>query len=216
MTGFSRNYPVLIGSVGWRHRAWQDSYYPADLPPEWQLGYYANEFPVVLVPAAERLDEDCEVEELDLHTVFELQAADAEQARQQLSTLPVTASRSVLLRSTPTVEPARLDALLAALEAEPLVVDFGTDAPAPSLQTVLRRRRIGWCWHGGGQAHGLESGPLGIVRLASDGITPLQLRQILETCLAVADPARRLILLLEGTPPAVATLRQAQTILDLL
>jgi len=41
---------LQIGARGWRHAHWQDSYYPDDLPEEWQLTFYANDFSVVLVP----------------------------------------------------------------------------------------------------------------------------------------------------------------------
>lgn len=40
-----------LGARGWRHASWCGSYYPDDLPEDWQLSYYANEFRVVLVPA---------------------------------------------------------------------------------------------------------------------------------------------------------------------
>ena len=42
---------MKIGARGWRHQQWLGSYYPDDLPEDWQLGYYANNFSVVMVPA---------------------------------------------------------------------------------------------------------------------------------------------------------------------
>jgi hypothetical protein len=36
---------------GWEGSAWLSRFYPPDLPPEWRLTYFANEFPAVLVPA---------------------------------------------------------------------------------------------------------------------------------------------------------------------
>jgi len=43
----------VIGSWGWRHPEWDDDvFYPHDLPREWRLSYYANEFHLVMVPAA--------------------------------------------------------------------------------------------------------------------------------------------------------------------
>ena len=42
---------LKIGARGWRHQKWLGSYYPDDLPEDWQLGYYANNFSVVMVPA---------------------------------------------------------------------------------------------------------------------------------------------------------------------
>lgn len=43
----------IIGSWGWRHSEWKkDVFYPDDLPEEWQLAYYSNEFDVAVVPAS--------------------------------------------------------------------------------------------------------------------------------------------------------------------
>ena len=41
-----------LGSYGWQHAEWNGSFYPDDLPEDWQLGYYANQFSAVLVPQA--------------------------------------------------------------------------------------------------------------------------------------------------------------------
>lgn len=42
---------LVVGTYGWEHSAWLDVYYPDDLPEDWRLGYYANEFGCVVVPA---------------------------------------------------------------------------------------------------------------------------------------------------------------------
>ncbi len=41
---------IRVGACDWQHAHWQGSFYPEDLPEDWQLSYYANEFSVVLVP----------------------------------------------------------------------------------------------------------------------------------------------------------------------
>jgi len=44
---------LRFGTLDWRQSDWSQSYYPEDLPEEWQLGYYANELSAVLLePAA--------------------------------------------------------------------------------------------------------------------------------------------------------------------
>ncbi len=44
-------YPELIvGAYGWDHVDWQGVFYPDDLPEDWRLTYYANEFRSVYVP----------------------------------------------------------------------------------------------------------------------------------------------------------------------
>lgn len=42
---------MYVAAYGWDHAAWSGIYYPDDLPPDWRLAYYANEFRAVVVPA---------------------------------------------------------------------------------------------------------------------------------------------------------------------
>jgi hypothetical protein len=35
---------IRLGGFDWRHAAWQGGFYPDDLPEDWQLTFYANEF----------------------------------------------------------------------------------------------------------------------------------------------------------------------------
>jgi hypothetical protein len=43
---------VLVGAVGWQHRAWQGDFYPKDLPEDWLLSYYNTRFQAVYLPVA--------------------------------------------------------------------------------------------------------------------------------------------------------------------
>ena len=36
--------------VGWEYPEWLDSFFPDDLPEDWRLSYFSNEFSAVLVP----------------------------------------------------------------------------------------------------------------------------------------------------------------------
>ena len=38
-----------MGVCGWDHEHWLGTFYPDDLPEDWRLSYYANEFSTVLV-----------------------------------------------------------------------------------------------------------------------------------------------------------------------
>jgi len=42
---------INLGAYGWLHQDWENSFYPEDLPADWRLGYYSNEFNTVMVPA---------------------------------------------------------------------------------------------------------------------------------------------------------------------
>ena len=41
---------IRIGVCDWDHEHWLGTFYPDDLPEDWRLSYYANEFSAVLVP----------------------------------------------------------------------------------------------------------------------------------------------------------------------
>lgn len=65
---------VLIGAGSWQSPRWEQEYYPDDLPEEWQLSYYANEFSTALIDChrylgAESLDYLAEILE-DCHDEF--------------------------------------------------------------------------------------------------------------------------------------------------
>lgn len=40
-----------IVTTGWELPGWGQAFYPEDLPLDWRLTYFANEFPAVLIPA---------------------------------------------------------------------------------------------------------------------------------------------------------------------
>ena len=48
---------VLVGAVDWRVERWRSEYYPEDLPSDWQLAYYANDFSTVLLDCRNYLDD---------------------------------------------------------------------------------------------------------------------------------------------------------------
>ncbi len=42
---------MIIAPYGWKGEKWQP-YYPDDLPQQWQLDYFSNEFRAVVIPAS--------------------------------------------------------------------------------------------------------------------------------------------------------------------
>ena len=51
------NENLVIGACDWRHKHWSKSFYPEELPSDWCLGFYSNEFETVLVPSSRWQDE---------------------------------------------------------------------------------------------------------------------------------------------------------------
>jgi Protein of unknown function DUF72 len=64
---------INVGAYGWLHPHWENNFYPEDLPADWRLGYYSNEFNTVLVPAFywhQQHLADCEALLDDVHPEF--------------------------------------------------------------------------------------------------------------------------------------------------
>lgn len=58
-----------------RHDAWTGAFYPDDLPEDWQLAYFSNEYGAALVPAARWLGQDPAVAGIwaeDVHDGFRI------------------------------------------------------------------------------------------------------------------------------------------------
>ncbi|MDZ7662261.1 hypothetical protein [Thiohalophilus sp.] len=219
MTG--QTHRILIGSCGWQHEGWQDSYYPADLPSEWRLGYYSNEFPLAVVTERERAQaEDLPGEMADCREdlwvlVSVTNDAGLESAVDLLQQLP--RQGGVLLQVDPAAcrDPdAWLAQIAPRLNGQPLCVD-----PVRLLneawRDALRARSIGWSWNSHSDADGLALGPLAVIRVDGD-CSARQLRDYLEAGLAVSRPTRDVALVIDGQPPDVETLRQAKQIEELL
>jgi hypothetical protein len=47
---------IHVAARGWLHPSWQGDFYPDDLPEDWRLSYYSNEFRTVVVPEVEWSD----------------------------------------------------------------------------------------------------------------------------------------------------------------
>jgi hypothetical protein len=222
----ARNYPLLIGACGWIHSDWFADFYPQDLPADWCLSYYANEFPVVLVTSPEwRLAEAaatqwCEDTDTSFHFVVEIAANTVEALQLQLDRMAGFGKRcaGILLRTSLSMEVTAISGLLDVINGEwPICLDFGGDnGPGDTVLPLLRERQIGWCWHGEGSAEGLAQGALAVTRIHSKEANPRQIRHWVETALMNSTQQRRSILLFEGEPPDIAMMRQAQIILDLL
>lgn len=41
---------LQVGTYGWQYESWQGGFYPEDMPEDWWLDFYANNYRVVLVP----------------------------------------------------------------------------------------------------------------------------------------------------------------------
>ena len=56
---------IRVGACNWDHPHWKGVFYPDDLPENWRLSYYANEFSAVLVSEDKWLVGETLAEEMD-------------------------------------------------------------------------------------------------------------------------------------------------------
>ncbi|RDH81365.1 MAG: hypothetical protein DIZ80_14840 [endosymbiont of Galathealinum brachiosum] len=54
---------IRVGACDWDHAHWQGSFYPDDLPVDWRLTYYANEYSAVLVPESKWRSKEADFEQ---------------------------------------------------------------------------------------------------------------------------------------------------------
>jgi len=223
----NRDYSILIGANGWMHPEWETTYYPDDLPQDWLLGYYSNDFPVVMVTekewqsseysGKEAIEDWVDNSEVSLRFVLELSAELAEFSkwREKLSGFGHRLFGVVLVfEELPTVE--QFKALYTGWQKHyPVCMDFKTAEPGKELSEALAEVGVGWCWHGGENSQGINNRSLAIARIETENKTPRDLRAMLETMLAV-DSTEQKVVLFEGTPPSLEVINNTGIILDLL
>ncbi|MGD8711397.1 MAG: hypothetical protein PVG50_01030 [Thiohalophilus sp.] len=223
MTGHSHR--ILIGSLGWQFDDWQDSFYPEDLPLEWRLGYYSNEFPLAVITDKERQDEtellesldDCREDILLLLSVAITQPDDSASGLACRLARQFPRQAGLLLQVDPSVI-ADPDAWLerVAIECEELPLCILPLAPLnEQWRAALQSRKIGWGWNEHTDSDGLGVGPLAIMQV-EQGATPRELRERLEAGLAVSDEQRHVGLMFTGEPPSIEAMRQARTLDELM
>lgn len=218
---------VLIGACGWQYPQWDTSYYPEELPEEWRLAYYGNEYPVVLVPTAywvqgravvdSWLQESDERPQFICEWTFSQEEIAWDEWRAGLSTLgDRVAGILVSLQAMP--DAAQLTAIRSLAEHYAVCLDW--PMAHAQIQDVMAQTglvdRLSVCWHGDAESvEALEYGGLPLARVASEGQTPRSLRGLLEILLDKAGE-RQAMLLFDGEPPDLEIVDQAEVILNLL
>lgn len=194
---------IAVGAVGWDHPGWCDRFYPDDLPPEWRLTYYGNEFLQVLVPETLWLGQPAGCvgwrDEVDgsFRFVFEISQAmaDAEESLQSL------------------------EACAAALRSH--LAGVVCWQPVPERAVAALRQVLG-------ESRFVARPGVSEERLAIDGavacaradsrqaVDLLWLRQLLEALQAHHSAGGHGWLFIEGSPPQIEVLRKAVILQQLL
>lgn len=219
---------LLIGCRGWEQPGWAQTFYPDDLPADWRLTYYANQFRVVLVPPERLVASDAALADwvADTDEGFrfvcesppDLDSVSA--ARDFLERIRPLGARCAGIRFPVCAEllnrPADLDVILGEWGAHyPISVD-PMDTSSEAIDALLRVHRCGRCWHGPPPAAEWDHGRLALTVLAAPVPDLRALRALVEVCLAAATPERTAVLIVDAQASNLETAEQAGTIADLL
>jgi hypothetical protein len=223
---------IIVAAHGWAHTQWQGDFYPDDLPEDWYLAYYSNEFRAVVVPATAWARTDAVETERWMEDVadefgFYLEVSDllTDWARFADVIKPLGGQvQGIILR------PEQLDPDLAmaapSLEAAMALAPVTLLPPADTVLSetgaaLLQQLGVEQGWNVGQGQPNWRGGGLALARVAGNlNYTPRQWRETIEACLACpitpVDARRQVVLMVEGRPPEIEGLRAAMMIADML
>ncbi len=221
---------VLMGACDWRHPAWNNDYYSEDLPEDWHLGFYSNEFPVVFVPASRWLDNDALSEwgedvSDSFRFVLEIPAevlADRLHFSSALKQVKILEGFCLgvvfkLEKNILNNLPLLVEHIKQAQEIVPVCIDVDGNAASTELNAVLAEYHVSQIWHGETQKpETYQSGSLAIAHISDEKLDMVALRRIVEGCLAASTEECTSVLIFEGNPPSLEMLRNADIIINLL
>ena len=223
-------YRVLMGTCGWKHRAWLNDFYSEDLPEDWQLGFYSNEFPVVYVPAVDWVNEEnlsewtedvSETFRFIMEVSTELLNNESQflDAIDKIKSLNESCLGIVFKLSQNLCNDTELlqERLLVAQTIAPVCVDTNDAVLSSDFTDFLLEHNISKVWDGNlDKKEGLNQGALAISLVSSNQLDMANLRKEIEVCLSASNNERMSVLCFEGTPPSLEILRNANIILNLL
>lgn len=231
---------VLLGACGWKHKAWLNTFYSEDLPEEWQLGFYSNEFPVVYVAASDWLDiSDSDISNSDVidlsewsedvsdsfRFILEIPANVLSNEQQFTSALnkAKTLAEYCLGLVFQVEEAIYNESVLLqkhidmAQEFTAVCIDKGDTVLTTDIKNILSEKNVNEVWNGKSEEGAdLEYGSLAISHISGDELDMSGLRKAVEVSLSRSNNECVSVLCLDGKPPSLEMLRNAEIILNLL
>jgi hypothetical protein len=228
---------ILVAARGWSHSAWLEDFYPDDLPEDWQLAFYSNEFRAVVVPESiwknlDIIDVERWVEDTHENFLFYLEVEDLLIDWSHASlffNILGNQLGGILLR------PVEVDAdlsliascLSTVVELAPTSLLLPADVvPSKAGEALLKQYHVEQCWNiGDGRPSWLGSdynSTLAVARITGDqSFTAREWRAIIEISLeygrgSQATKDRRVLIMIESDAPSLNDLRTAMMITDML
>lgn len=221
---------VLMGTCGWNHKAWLNNFYSEDLPEDWQLGFYSNEFPVVYVVTEEwanneDLFEWTEDVSENFRFVLEISGDILDDEQHFINAVEkATSLNEFLLGIVFQLNPkfcndiALFEQRLSLIQpAVPMCIDTIGQTLSSEFNSLLSKHNISEVWDGkSDKKECFQRGSLAISHVSGNGLDMTGLRKVIEHCLSVSNNERVSVLCLDGDPPSLELLRNADIILNLL
>lgn len=235
----THDYRIHFGTVGWQHSQWLGAFYPEDLPEDWWLPFYGNEFPIVAVPASswsadpeEQIDEWLDNSDEHFGFIFEWSWTTSDDLRKFCQLLePIKEKTKGLLLQVPWSVCSQKNVLAVVLNeisghfaiCIELMADDGI-TPETSIDfnnthfnTLLSKTQVSCCWHGTeADQEKFFSGKLALTKIIDTSAGPKHLRQVLEICSAQVQSHETTVILFTGEPPPLQKVRDAMVMLELL
>ncbi len=228
-----RDYRILIGTAGWQHPEWgNEVFYPEDLPKDWYLSFYSNEFPVVLVTAQQWsdvstteqiVDEMIEQASEGFKCVFELNLAEQESIQTRLALLQKienTLSGLLVQANHSLISDEKSREQLADLSKRfNVCLDLNGEVANESLTAFCEQHAISLCWRGEQQQVLPDNARLWLARCNSneeDKAVVQCLKRSIAEQLKLETPSREHVLIIDGSPPSIEVTRNANIMLDIM
>lgn len=226
------NIELAIAAYGWSHSSWNGNFYPDDLPEDWHLSFYSNEFRAVVAPASawsgfdpvevERWMEDTPGEftfylEVDNLLMDWGQFAEAisplgsqlggillrpKEVDADLGLIAGSLESSASLALTSLILPDNVEL---SFTGEKLLKESGVERCWPINEKSSQKEPY---WHGGGLAVAHLSG--------NSNYTPRLWRETIETCLRCGVANSSVLVMIDNDVTDIESLRAAMMIGDML
>jgi len=228
-----RDYRILIGTAGWQHSEWgNEVFYPDDLPEDWFLSFYSNEFPVTLIPesqwavvseAEQMMDEIIEQATAGFKCIFELDLMAQDNISVRLDYLSkieeFMAGLLVRINSDFVEDNKRCEQLVSLSHNFNVCLDIDGVAELSGLATFCEQHAISVCWRGKDKVIVPDESPLWLTRCDSrqdKKATAQQLKTIIAKQLQLEGQSREHVLIIDGAPPSIDVARNACIMLDIM
>jgi hypothetical protein len=196
-----------IAAYGWEYPQWAGVFYPEDMPEQWRLDYYCNEFSALVVPSGSwcgpsGAQVEAWVDGLGEQTRVYLELpADIDPAAARAAAVALRGRLAGFVAPRrPDTSPGEMGAPVGVWASKPPVPAFDSD--------------VGWCWPEA-QSVRCQGGGVHCAWIGAEPLTPMGLRRIIEG-LTAAEPTGHTLLVVAGEPPSLKLMHDAQAIAELL